>query len=354
MKNKLDYKLINLAIIALIAFLVYQTGNLWLGLVSKVLKIFLPFFFAFVLAYALHPILRYLQKKKIPKGFAVMIIILGVFGLLAIIFGLAVPLLFNQLSSLFSNITAFLKQVSVNYDLNTGPLQVSLTNSFDSIILSMGKYVSNGAVNIIGLSLGYIAMFFIVFSSAIYFLVDFDEIRAGFKKYLLKKSKRSFNYFRALDREMKSYLTGFLKIIFITFFQYTLVFLIIGHPNALLLGFLAALANLIPYFGGIMINIVAVITAFVISPALFARTLIAFFVLSLVDGYVINPMVYGNTNKIHPLLVIVSVFAGGVLFGITGIIIALPLAIIIITTLKFFKEDINDKIEDIKENSKKN
>ena len=49
-----------------------------------------------------------------------------------------------------------------------------------------------------------------------------------------------------------------------------------------------------------------------------------------------------------------SVFAGGILFGIAGIIISLPLAIIIITTIKYFKSDINDKIEDIKEMKKIN
>jgi len=72
-------------------------------------------------------------------------------------------------------------------------------------------------------------------------------------------------------------------------------------------------------------------------------------VLSTVDGYVINPLVYGKSNKIHPLLVIISVFIGGALFGIMGIIISLPTAIIIVTTYRYFEEDLKDKIEDIRE-----
>ena len=51
-------------------------------------------------------------------------------------------------------------------------------------------------------------------------------------------------------------------------------------------------------------------------------------------------MVYGKTNKVHPLVVITSVFAGGILFGIFGIIISLPLSILLIATIKFFKDDI--------------
>ena len=108
-------------------------------------------------------------------------------------------------------------------------------------------------------------------------------------------------------------------------------------------------ANLIPYFGGMINNTVAAITAFVISPNLFLKTLAAFVILSAVDGYVINPIVYGKTNKVHPIVVISSVFAGGIIFGVLGIIISLPLAIIIITTIKFYKEDIYEKIEDMKE-----
>ena len=69
--------------------------------------------------------------------------------------------------------------------------------------------------------------------------------------------------------------------------------------------------------------------------------------------YNINPLVYGKTNEVHPLVVILSVFAGGILFGIAGIVISLPLAIIIITTFKFFREDISYKIEDIKGSTKK-
>jgi len=188
----------------------------------------------------------------------------------------------------------------------------------------------------------------IAFAAAIYLLVDMDKIRSEFKSFLLSRNKRSFDYFKILDTEMKNYLTGFIKIVGITLVEYTVAFVIIGHPNAILLGFLAAIATLIPYFGGIITNIIASITAFVISPGLFIRTIICFFVLSTLDGYVINPFVYGKTNEIHPLAVIFAVFAGGALFGVLGIIISLPLAIIVIATYKFYRGDITEKIEDIK------
>ncbi|MDD3392776.1 MAG: AI-2E family transporter [Bacilli bacterium] len=350
-KNKLDFKLINIAIFTLIVFLVYQTGNLWLGLINKVWSIAMPFFFAFIIAYALHPFVDSLIAKKVPKALSIGIVVGTVIAIFSFTIILLVPLLTEQLTSLFNYIIVFVKELSVDYDINSGPLQETLSTTFNNIIANLGTYVSDGAVNIINVSISMISQVFIIFSVAIYFLIDFDEIRNKIKRYLRRKSTKTYLYFKVLDNEMKLYINGFVKIMFITLFEYTAVYFVIGHPNAILLGFLAVVGSLIPYFGGMIVNTIAAITAFVASPglSLFIRTCIAFFVLSNVDGYIINPAVYGKTNKIHPLVVILSVFAGGIIFGIIGIVISLPLSIIIIATYKFYKKDITEKIEDIKE-----
>lgn len=327
----------------------YETGKLWMGVTNKFLSIIGPFLFAFAVAYALYPFLRYLESKKIPKSIAMFIVIGLVLGVLAITIGLIAPLLFEQLSSLFNSIIAFLKELSLDYDINIGPLQANLSEAFNDIIKSLSKYISDGAMNAIGVSLNAISMIVVGFSAAIYFLIDMKRIREGIKKFLKLRSNKAYRYVQLLDHEMTNYFDGFFKIVLITLFEYTITFYIIGHPNALLLGFLAAVATLIPYFGGIITNCIACITAFVISPALFIRTIIAFFILSNLDGYVINPFVYGKTNSVHPIIVILSVFAGGILGGVVGIIVSLPVAIIIITTLKYFKTDIADKWEDIKD-----
>lgn len=348
-KNKLDYKILNCALIMVIIYLVYKTGNLWGGIISKIGELAFPFILAFVIAYALYPIVKYLRNKGMSKVLAI-IFIMVTLGIILTVFGIIVlPLLFNQLSSLFNSIIDFIREFANNSPINVTGLEATLSNSFDEIIKDLGHYVSNGAINMIGLSLGLLSKLLIAFAAAMYFLADMDKIRLGVKKFLKRKSKRACQYVTLLDKEMRSYLSGFVKIMIITLFEYSIVYTIIGHPNAILLGCLAVIASLIPYFGGIMNNILAAVTAFVISPALFIRTIIVFVILSGVDGYVINPLVYGKTNQVHPLIVIMSVFVGGALFGILGIVISLPLAIILITTYKFFKGDIYEKIEDFKE-----
>ena len=351
LKNKLDYKLINLALVVLIIFLLYMTGNLWMGILNKIVKIILPFLFAFAFAYAVHPFLQKMQDRKFPKWLGISIIVFIILGLAALIIYLITTVMLGQLSSLFNSVLAFINSIQkADFDFNFSGLETTLADTFREILNNMGKYVSDGAINVIDSSLGVLSKILIIFASFIYFLIDMDKIREEIKFFFKKKSKKVYSYVKTLDKEMRNYLSGLVQVIFITLVEYTLVYTIIGHPNAILLGFLAAVANLIPYFGGIGVNIIAAITAFVVSPALLIRTIIAFAILSSVDSYVINPTVYGKTNSIHPLITIIALFAGGIIFGIMGVFISFPLAIITVTTYKYFKDDIARNIKKVKIN----
>lgn len=353
-KNKIDFKLINTAIIVLIITLLYVSGGLWRAILYKSFQIFFPFLIAFAIAYALYPYVLKLVKHKLPKKLSVFIVVAVLIGTFIILGTLAVPLLFDQLGSLFNSIITFIKEISMKYDIDFGPLQETLSGTFNDIIKKTGSWISNGVLSVISTSISYISTLVIALSASIYFLCDMEKIRKRIKKHYKLRGKKTYNYIKTLDNSMEQYLDGFTKIVVISLIEYTIAFLVIGHPNALLLGFLAALGNLIPYFGGVFTNIIALITSFVVSPGLFIRTLIVFVILSLLDSNVINPYVYGKTTNVDPVVIIFAVFAGGILFGLLGIVISLPLAIIIIATYKYFQDDIEDKIDDIRENNKNN
>ncbi len=339
-KNRIDFKLINFVLIVLAVYLIYQTRDFWFGTISLIFNILLPFLIAFAIAYAFYPIVKKLTDRNIPKGLAMFLVVGSALGVIVLILALVTPTIMSQLTSLFNGIISFLKELSSDYNINFNDIQNTLSTSFNNTLEKLGTYISNGAISVIGMSANYISKIFIILASFVYFLADMDKIRDFVKEYLKQRSRKMYNYVAVIDDEMRKYIVGFMKIVVISFFEYTIVYTLIGHPNALMLGTLAALGNLIPYFGGIFTNIVAAITAFVISPALFIKTCIVFLVFSAVDGYIINPFVYGNSNQVHPLVVIISVFAGGVLFGVLGIVIALPVAIILIATFKYFKNDI--------------
>ena len=351
LKNKLDYKLVNLALLVLIVFLLYQIGNLWIDVLSRILQIILPFLFAFAIAYALYPFLQKLQNNKIPKWLGVIIIIAIILLLMSAIGYIFTKVMFSELSSLFEKIIAFISYIqNTKLDFNLVGIENSLSETFKLILSKFGTYISYSTIDLIGSSFSILSTVFIVIASVIYFLIDMESIREEIRFFFKKKSKKTYNYVKSLDIEMKKYLNGLVQIILITLIEYTLFYTVIGHPNAILLGFLAAIANLIPYFGGIAVNIVAAITAFVVSPGLLIKTIIVFIVLSAIDSCVINPTIYGKTNSIHPIVTLITLFAGGILFGILGVFISFPLAIIIVTTYKYYKEDIARNIRKVTNN----
>ena len=343
-KDKINYKLINICLFALIIFLLYKTSGLWMDMVRVIMNLLAPFLLAFILAYALNPIVRFLKSKGIPKIVGIILIIVLIVAIIAALIIVFIPMLFNQLTSLFGEIITFIKHISVKYDINMANIEQTLMTTFNSILANMSKYISDGAINFVSVVLNYFTLFLVFISSSIYFLIDMDNIRKRIGKLIQKKNLKTYKLVRVIDDEMVKYFNSFFKIMFITLIEYTVCFLVIGHPNFILLGLLAAVASFIPYFGGMFVNVVAAVTAFVINFNLFIRTIILFFILSLIDGYVINPIVYGKSNKVPPLVTVFAVFAGGIIFGMLGIIISLPVAIIILAIYRFYKEENCDKI----------
>ena len=81
-KDKLDFRLVNLALITLIVYLLYKTGHLWMGVTNKIFGIIVPFIVAFALAYAMHPFVEKLTEKNIKRKYALAIVIIATFAIM--------------------------------------------------------------------------------------------------------------------------------------------------------------------------------------------------------------------------------------------------------------------------------
>lgn len=347
-KTKLNFRLLNVLILIAIICLIYFIKDLWLGIVLKVIDISFPFIVAFAVSYAVYPIVKKLMNIGLPKWIAIAIVCFLGIGFIATIIILIVPMLYDQTLLFLSNISVFISDISSKYELNLGVLQTSISEISSNIMKSIGTYISDGAVNVVNASISVVTNFVIIIFSAVYFLIDMEKIKEFIKRKLGRKNTRRYGYVKELDTELTNYCVGLGRNIIVQLFEYTFVFLIIGHPNYLVLGILASFTTIIPYVGALIVDILALLIASVISSKLFILTAIVLIVCPLLDGYVISPKIYGKTNKLHPLVCIFAVFAGGILGGFWGIVLSLPIAIIIITTIKYFLPDINTKIEEIK------
>lgn len=347
--NKINYKLLNILLVILIICLLYWISGLWIGIFEKIIAIIFPFLLAFAVAYALYPFSKKTINLGIPKWLSIGIIYFILIGSIILIGIVVVPMFYDQVVLFLSNISAVITDISAKYEIDLGVIQTSFSEISKDLLKDIGSHISDGAITIVNTSISVITNLIIVVIVSVYFLYDMEDIRKNIKKKLKSKKNRSYNYIKRLDCEVNNYFSGLLKNILIQFFEYTIVFFLIGHPNYLILGILAAITTIIPYFGGLVINILALVIASVVSTKLFVLTLIVCIVCPNIDGYIIGPKVYGKTNKLHPLVNIFAVFAGGILGGFWGIVVSLPIAIIIIATYKFFKEDISNKLVVIKD-----
>ena len=345
-KNQINYKLLNILLVILIVCLLYWVSDLWIGIVSKIINVIFPFILAFAVAYALYPYQKKLESVGFPKWLSIAVIYFIIVGLLIMLLILVVPLLYDQIVLFLSNISAVITDISSKFELDLGVLQSTISNISSDILKNVGTYISDGAINVVNSSINIVTSLVIVAIVSVYFLFDMNKIRNYVKK---KLKNRSYKYIARLDNEINNYFTGLIGNMLIQCIEYTVIFGLIGHPNYLILGILAGITNIIPFFGAFIVNVTALIIASVVSTKLFILTLIVCIVCPNIDSYIISPKIYGKTNQLHPLVNIFAVFAGGILGGIWGIILSLPIAIIVIATYKFFKEDINTKIDSIKE-----
>ena len=345
--RRLNYKLLNVLLILGICFLFYNTLGLWQFVVDKTIAIISPFVLSFAIAYALYPFLVKLQGKGVRKSLALTLIFTCIIGFLIILIKLLIPIISEQIAALSGMISSFIQDFSYKHNIDLRFIQDNITD-VNGFVGSYGKSISDFSFSFISKSISLLSNFIICFITTIYFLVDMDKIRLKLKKMLKRRHKKFFNYLKRIDFELSQYFVGLEKYIIIQFVEYTVIFFIIGHPYYLILGILCSITTIIPYFGGIFANIIACITAFFISKWLFILTLIVALICPNIDGYVISPKVYGKTNNIPTLLTIFAVFAGGILYGVVGIISALPLAIILLATYRFYEDDITDKLDDIK------
>ena len=326
LKNKLDYKLVNFLIILLIILTIYQTKELWINTLTIISNIIKPLLISIMISYILNLYLRILNKR-FNKIISIIIFLITIATIVYILVFKLLPPILIQLTQSIKKITYLLKNISIKYDIDIMKTITKL-NKIDELLPS---------INIIGNIFKYMSITLIVISISIYMFIDWNKIIKK-TKIILNKNKKLYNYIKEINISIEKYTKSFLLLSILNTIEYMIIFKIINHPNYLLLGFLAGILSIIPMIGGITTNIIALLLAYTINYKLFIRTIIGILVLTILDGYIISPLIYKKSNKIHPILSIIGIYIGGKLFGLLGTISALPLLIIIISTYKYIKK----------------
>lgn len=346
--NKLNYRIINFTALMLLLYIGFSNVGMWWDVLCKIISLLSPFIVAFAFAYALIPLTDFFIKKGISKKLSVVIISLSVVLIIVSLLIITLPLVYDQLILFSKSLISALSDLADHFNLNIGRFEVQIESQLNTIISNLGNIVSRGTINVVSKSLSFLSQLLVGFIAWIYFLTDMDNIREKAKRITKSISPKCFNYVKSLDDELGNYIKGLFTFMIIQLIEYSLLFLIVGHPNWLLLGILACLTTAIPYFGGLITNIIGIITASVVSTPVLIGTIIICLIFPQLDGYVISPKIYGKTNNVDPLITIIVVFIGGNVAGVVGIIVALPIYLLIRATYHFFEKDIAKSYKKIK------
>ncbi len=346
--NQLNYRIINITALLLLLYIGVSNVGVWWDIFTKIVSIMAPFIIAFVFAYAFTPIVEWLERKGLRKGFAVMLVVCSLVFIIGGLLAITLPLVYEQVSLLAKSILEVIDHVGDRFHLNLFKFEIKVTDYLNDIVKSIGAMASSTTIGILSKSIDFFSKFIVGFVGFVYFLADMGKIRSWCRELLISINQRCYHYFQCLDKEIGNYLKGLGIFMLIQLFEYSILFFIVGHPNWLILGILACLTTIIPYFGGLITNIIAIITASVISYPLVIATIVICLIFPQLDGYIISPRVYGKTNNVNPLITIMVVSIGGTVAGMVGIIVALPCYLLIRTTYHFFQMDLKKGMVKVK------
>ncbi len=303
------------------------------------------------------PIILFLRRRlKFNNTLAVIVTMILLIGILAGIIALFIPLLVKQghnlslldIDALQGNVENLYRQITNYIGISSAEIEQSIKNSklFANLDFGFIPNFLNSFVGILGsLSIGLFSILFIAF----FFLKDSKLFEDGLMVFIPdnkeSRFKRSTNTIKDL---LSRYFIGLVVQILILFVIYSILLFAVGIENAIVIAFLCALLNLIPYVGPLIGGILMLTLSMTsnigqdFSSVILPKTtyvMIGFLAGQLFDNFVSQPRIFSQSVKSHPLEIFLVIIIGGLLFGITGMIIAVPGYTAIKVILKEFLSD---------------
>ena len=333
-------KLLNLLIfgilILIFSFLLVITFPYFKEILLFLWRLFLPFVIAAFIAYLLFPVIDFLYRQQIQKGLAVLIIYVVFFGGLGFLFYHVYPLIIHQMRDLVENFPRFVKMYedSINQIYqSTAFLPETVHDKIDGLVASVEGTLDDLLAKLMD---GFLHIFDMIIIITIipvlvfYYIKDFQLLKDFFKKFIPRKMhSRLKRMIVAIDEGLGGYIRGlFLVSLFVSLVT-LFIFKLLNVPYALLLSIIIGLTNIIPYFGPIIGAIPAVMIAYTSSPSLVLYVVLTIFAVQIIEGNLLSPYIMGKNIKIHPIAIIFALLLGGELFGIAGMILAVPILAIL-------------------------
>ena len=347
-------KFIRWALTALVVVVVLLLVN-YLG------SVLLPFFVAWLLAYLIYPIVKFVQyKMHVPTR--VLSIIVSLLFLIAVIGGvfyLIIPPMigqFDKFCEVLSNylhekthISNFPVAIQQWIDDNKDNIldffkQKDVAEAIRSAMPKVFSVIGQTASVIISVVASLITLLYLFF-----ILLDYEKLASGFIKIFPKKSRPFWRELTGdVEREMNNYIRGQSLVALCIGVLFCIGFTIIDFPMAIGLGILVGILSLIPYVHGLAFIPMVFLSLLKAADTgqnfwiIFASATAVFIVVQAITDMVLTPKIMGKAMSLNPAVILLSLSVWGALLGFIGLIVALPLTTLIIAYYQRYvtKEDV--------------
>lgn len=321
--------------------------------ILTILKIILPLFIGFFIAWLFDPIVSYLQKKGVRRTIGTLLTYIVFIGILGVLIGSIIPLLGDQINdfvkiipTVFDNIKLWIdslfdklnnienldvENIKINLFDRVEKFGIDLTSSLPDLTINLLKSLFSGVGNfLVGLIIGF------------FLLINFNNVSDSIITLFPKKIQNSTrDIFNEINTSFRRFINGALADCTLVFVISSICFAIAGLKAPLLFGLFCGITNVIPYAGPYIGGAPAVIVALSQSPKIGIVVLISIIVIQTLEGNLIQPLIMSKSARLHPVTVIIGLLVFGHFFGILGMAISTPVIGACKALFLFFDEKYN-------------
>ncbi len=323
------------------------------GLVYLLAPILSPFLVGALLAYLADPIADRLEASGLSRTASVIIVFVGMTAMVVLLFLLFIPKMGYQIQMLVERIPQAIllfEEKIFPWVLTTFSLDPALFDFAHLKKLIVGDLQKTsdimaqllGGITRSGLAIAaWIANLVLIPVVTFYLLRDWDVMIDKVKHLLARNIEPKVSLWASeCDEVLGAFMKGQLLVMMALGTVYAIGLWIVGLDLALLVGMIAGLASIVPYMGFIIGIVVAGVAAFMQfqDPMVLGYVGAVFIVGQLLEGMLLTPLLVGDRIGLHPVAVIFAIMAGGQLFGFVGVLLALPVAAVIMVLLRHLHE----------------
>ena len=316
-------------------FMIGMTGALGvavtIGLVELFLKatsVLILIGLAFFIAAGLDPVVVWLNRHGIRRWAAVVIVILALFAFVGGFVAAAIPPVSAQTSTLISELPKYVHQLQ-DHSSTLGRLndKYHIEQRVSSLLSTKGSALVGGVIGAGQIVISTLSSMLLVAVMTVYFLIGMPQTKL-FLYHLVPHSRRTRVVLLGdeIFTKVGGYVLGNVITSFIAGAGTFLWMLAWGIPYPALLGLLVFLLDLIPIIGSMVGGVIVTLVALTVSLPVAIATLVFYAGYKLAEDYLLVPRIIGHTVKVAPLGGMVAIVLGGVVMGIVGALIALPVA----------------------------